>query len=66
MIWLHWTWEAWVPVARTFDNEITCASGWEAEAKQIQDLYLDGKKELAAAAVPADLLAPSSLEVLLN
>jgi F420-dependent oxidoreductase-like protein len=46
---------------QNFYNEIMCAYGWEAEAKQIQDLYLDGKKEQAAAAVPADLLAASSL-----
>ena len=46
---------------QNFYNEIMCAYGWEAEAKQIQDLYLDGKKDQAAAAVPADLLAASSL-----
>ena len=46
---------------KNFYNEIMCAYGWEAEAKQIQDLYLDGKKEEAAAAVPADMLAASSL-----
>ena len=46
---------------QNFYNEIMCAYGWEAEAKQIQDLYLDGKKVEAAAAVPAELLAASSL-----
>ncbi len=46
---------------KNFYNEIMSAYGWEAEAKQIQDLYLDGRKEEAAAAVPADLLARSSL-----
>ncbi len=46
---------------RNFYNDIMCAYGWEAAAKQVQDLYLDGKKEQAAAAVPADLLAASSL-----
>ena len=42
---------------QNFYNEIMSAYGWEAEAKQIQDLYLDGKKDEAAAAVPAELLA---------
>jgi F420-dependent oxidoreductase-like protein len=46
---------------QNFYNEIMCAYGWEAEAKQIQDLYLDGKKEEAAAAVPAELLTATSL-----
>jgi F420-dependent oxidoreductase-like protein len=46
---------------QNFYNEIMSAYGWEAEAKLIQDLYLDGKKDQAAAAVPAELLAASSL-----
>ncbi len=46
---------------QNFYNEIMCAYGWEAAAEQIQDLYLDGKKDEAAAAVPAELLAASSL-----
>jgi len=33
-----------------------CRYGYEAEAKLIQDLYLDGKKDEAAAAVPAEFL----------
>ncbi|WP_027944133.1 LLM class F420-dependent oxidoreductase [Amycolatopsis taiwanensis] len=46
---------------KNFYNELACRYGYEAEAKQIQDLYLDGKKEEAAAAVPADLLNAMSL-----
>ncbi len=46
---------------KNFYNDIMSAYGWEAEAKQIQDLYLDGKKDEAAAAVPADFLAAASL-----
>ncbi|NIH84218.1 LLM class F420-dependent oxidoreductase [Amycolatopsis granulosa] len=41
---------------KNFYNELACRYGYEAEAKLIQDLYLDGKKEEAAAAVPLDLL----------
>jgi len=46
---------------KNFYNELACRYGYEAEAKRIQDLYLDGKKEEAAAAVPADLLKAISL-----
>jgi len=46
---------------KNFYNELACRYGYEAEAKLIQDLYLDGKKEEAAAAVPADLLRAISL-----
>jgi F420-dependent oxidoreductase-like protein len=46
---------------KNFYNDIVSAYGWESAAKQIQDLYLDGKKEEAAAAVPADFLAAGSL-----
>lgn len=42
---------------KNFYNDIMSAYGWEAEAKTIQDLYLDGKKSEAAAAVPRDYLA---------
>ena len=38
---------------RNFYNRLACRYGYEAEAKEIQDLYLDGKKQEAAAAVPA-------------
>jgi F420-dependent oxidoreductase-like protein len=46
---------------KNFYNDIMSAYGWEGEAKQIQDLYLDGKKEEAAAAVPQEYLAATGL-----
>ncbi|KDN16886.1 LLM class F420-dependent oxidoreductase [Amycolatopsis rifamycinica] len=46
---------------KNFYNDLACRYGYEAEAKQIQDLYLDGKKEEAAAAVPVELLRAISL-----
>jgi F420-dependent oxidoreductase-like protein len=46
---------------KNFYNDIMSAYGWEGEAKTIQDLYLDGKKEEAAAAIPADYLSAASL-----
>jgi F420-dependent oxidoreductase-like protein len=39
-----------------FYNELVCRYGYEAEAKRIQDLFLAGKKEDAAAAVPDTLV----------
>jgi F420-dependent oxidoreductase-like protein len=41
---------------RNFYNALVQRYGFEAEAEQIQDLYLAGKKEEAAAAVPQELL----------
>ena len=46
---------------KNFYNNLARRYGYEAEAKKIQDLYLDGKKDEAAAAVPADLLEKTSL-----
>jgi F420-dependent oxidoreductase-like protein len=46
---------------KNFYNDIMSAYGWEAEAKQIQDLYLDGKKDEAAAALPREYLAAAAL-----
>jgi len=46
---------------KNFYNDIMCAYGWEAEAKKIQDLYLDGKKREAEAAVPREYLAAGAL-----
>ncbi|WP_020660611.1 LLM class F420-dependent oxidoreductase [Amycolatopsis benzoatilytica] len=46
---------------KNFYNTLACNYGYEAEAKLIQDLYLDGKKEEAAAAVPLELLRATSL-----
>jgi F420-dependent oxidoreductase-like protein len=40
---------------KNFYNDLACRYGFEAEAKKIQDLYLDGKKDAAAAAVPDEL-----------
>ena len=40
---------------KNFYNDLACRYGFEAEAKKIQDLYLDGKKDEAAAAVPDEL-----------
>ncbi len=46
---------------KNFYNELARRYGFEAEAKKIQDLYLDGKKEEAAAAVPDALVDEVSL-----
>ena len=46
---------------KNFYNDIMSAYGWEGEAKTIQDLYLDGKKAEAAAAIPADYLSAAAL-----
>jgi F420-dependent oxidoreductase-like protein len=44
-----------------FYNDLVRRYGYEAEAQLIQDLYLAGKKDDAAAAVPRDLLTRTSL-----
>ena len=41
---------------KNFYNDVACRYGYEAEAKEIQDLYLDGKKDEAAKAIPDELL----------
>jgi F420-dependent oxidoreductase-like protein len=46
---------------QNFYNNIVQRYGFEAAAKEIQDLYLDGKKEEAAAAIPAELIDMVSL-----
>jgi len=46
---------------KNFYNDLMSRYGYEAEAKVIQDLYLDGKKEEAAAAVPDEFLRLSNL-----
>jgi F420-dependent oxidoreductase-like protein len=46
---------------QNFYNALACRYGFEKEAKEIQDLYLDGKKKEAAAAVPAEFLEQMSL-----
>ncbi len=40
---------------KNFYNDLACRYGFEAAAAKIQDLYLDGKKDEAAAAVPDEL-----------
>jgi hypothetical protein len=40
---------------KNFYNDLACRYGFEAAAKTIQDLYLAGKKDEAAAAVPNEL-----------
>ncbi|MBX3025911.1 LLM class F420-dependent oxidoreductase [bacterium] len=40
---------------KNFYNDLACRYGFAAEAKKIQDLYLDGKKDEAAATVPDEL-----------
>ncbi|SFE06965.1 probable F420-dependent oxidoreductase, Rv3520c family [Actinopolyspora alba] len=46
---------------KNFYNNLARRYGYEAEAERIQDLYLDGKKDEAAAAVPRELLTKTSL-----
>jgi F420-dependent oxidoreductase-like protein len=41
---------------KNFYNDLACRYGYEAAAKEIQDLYLDGKKAEATAAVPDELV----------
>jgi F420-dependent oxidoreductase-like protein len=44
-----------------FYNDLFASYGYEKEAKEIQDLYLDGKKREAEAAIPAAFLEEVSL-----
>src|SRR5690606_1448238 len=46
---------------RNFYNDLARRYGFEKEAEEIQDLYLDGKKDEAAAKVPHELLEKMSL-----
>src|SRR5205807_8919388 len=41
---------------RNFYNDLACRYGYEAAAKEVQDLYLDGKKAEAANAIPDELV----------
>lgn len=41
---------------KNFYNQLVARMGWEDAAREIQDLYLDGKKKAATAAVPDDLV----------
>ena len=44
-----------------FHHDVAVRLGYEAEAKRIQDLYLEGKKDDAAAAVPTQLVEELAL-----
>jgi F420-dependent oxidoreductase-like protein len=46
---------------KNFYNDLARRYGYEEEAERIQDLYLDGKKDEAAAAVPGELVRGMSL-----
>ncbi len=46
---------------RNFYNNLARRYGFEAQADTIQDLYLEGRKDEAAAAVPDDLVRRTSL-----
>ncbi|HVE93804.1 MAG TPA: LLM class F420-dependent oxidoreductase [Acidimicrobiales bacterium] len=46
---------------QNFYNKLACRYGFEKEAALIQDLYLDGKKDEAAKAVPVELLESMTL-----
>ena len=46
---------------QNFYNQLVSRYGYEAEAKTIQDLYLDGKREEAMAAIPDELIDTVSL-----
>jgi F420-dependent oxidoreductase-like protein len=46
---------------RNFYNRLACRYGFEEEAARVQDLYLEGKKEEAAAAVPDALVEEVAL-----
>jgi F420-dependent oxidoreductase-like protein len=46
---------------KNFYNDLAKRYGYEKEAELVQDLYLDGKKDEAAAALPAELIEKISL-----
>jgi F420-dependent oxidoreductase-like protein len=46
---------------RNFYNQLAIRYGFEDAARRVQDLYLDGKREQAAAAIPAELIDSISL-----
>ena len=46
---------------QNFYNDVLCAYGYEGEAEQIQDLYLEGKKDEAAALVPKEMIDSMTL-----
>jgi hypothetical protein len=46
---------------RNFYNTVFARQGYADEAKLVQDLYLEGKKEEAAAALPEDFIERATL-----
>jgi F420-dependent oxidoreductase-like protein len=46
---------------KNFHHDVAVRLGYEAEAKHVQDLYLDGKKDEAAAAIPTTLVEDLAL-----
>ena len=46
---------------KNFYNDLAVRYGYEAEARAVQDLYLDGRKDEAAAALPDELVRAVSL-----
>ena len=46
---------------KNFYNDLACQYGYEKEAKEIQDLYLDGNKRDAEALVPLEWLEAGNL-----
>jgi F420-dependent oxidoreductase-like protein len=46
---------------KNFYNTVMQRQGWADEAKLVQDLYLDGRKEEAAAALPAEFIEQATL-----
>ncbi|MCB0909269.1 MAG: LLM class F420-dependent oxidoreductase [Nocardioidaceae bacterium] len=46
---------------KNFYNDLACEYGYEAEAKEIQDLYLGGNKRDAEAVVPTEWLEAANL-----
>jgi F420-dependent oxidoreductase-like protein len=47
--------------AANFHHDVAVRLGYEAEAKKVQDLYLEGKKDEAAAAIPTALVEDLAL-----
>ena len=46
---------------KNFYNDVFASYGYEREAKEIQDLFLAGKKDEAAAAIPDDFIEKTTL-----
>jgi F420-dependent oxidoreductase-like protein len=46
---------------KNFHHDVAVRLGYEAEAKHVQDLYLEGKKDEAAAAIPTALVEDLAL-----